>query len=429
MFKPSIPQTRSLDKQWQALFGDFVDRFALYLSRPQRHHFRHLILTMILWVGTHTINQLTEVQRYLWQRDQSNVNRFINRAPWKPAWLRRTRWQWVLEHLSAVLPAPYRDTTSAVVTGYLVIDDTVVRKTGQKMAGLGWHYSHADQQQVWGHAFVTALYVIAGYAYPVGVLLYQSQQACSQSGSKFRSKLELAAQLIAEFTPVPGTRTVVLFDSWYASSTLIQVALDRRFEVVCAVKSNRVLRKCAHAPYAQGISLDELATRTGMPVHLVTVNHRAYRVRQVDGYLKGNLRARIVISAAPSHKTRFYAHFQPEQEAVSPLDAQELLHHYSHRWPVETFHRNAKQLLGFDDYRLRSISGVERYLELVLIAYTLAETQRGLLASQDTDQPPPSLGDVCRQSQHHAQLLFVSWLYAQFERGMTVETVCHRLTG
>ncbi|MEW6525007.1 MAG: hypothetical protein AB1445_16030 [Bacillota bacterium] len=66
MLKPSIPQTRSLDKNWQALFGDCVDRFALYLSRPQHHHFRHLMLTMILWVGVHTINQLTEVQRYLW---------------------------------------------------------------------------------------------------------------------------------------------------------------------------------------------------------------------------------------------------------------------------------------------------------------------------------------------------------------------------
>ncbi|MEW6524695.1 MAG: transposase [Bacillota bacterium] len=85
-----------------------------------------------------------------------------------------------------------------------------------------------------------------------------------------------------------------------------------------------------------------------------------------------------MISAAPSHGTRFYAHFHPEPGAVSALDAQRLLTHYSHRWPIETFHRNAKQLLGFDDYQLRSTSGVERYLELVLIAYTLAETQRGL---------------------------------------------------
>ncbi|MEW6522020.1 MAG: transposase [Bacillota bacterium] len=282
-----------------------------------------------------------------------------------------------------------------------MIDDTVVRKTGKKMAGLGWHYSHADQQQVWGHSYVTAHYVIAGYAYPVGVL-YQSQRACSQSGSEFRSKLELAAQLIADFTPVPGTRPVVLFDSWYASSTLIQVALGRDFGVVCAVRRNLVLHECPHAPPARGISLAELATRTGMPDHLVTVNHRTYRVRHVDGYLKGNLRARIVMSAAPSHGARFYAHFHPRQEAFSTMDAQELLTHYSHGWPVETFHRNARQLLGFDDYRVRSAGGIERYLELVLIAYTLAETQRVLLASRDTDQPPPTLGDVCRQSPHHA---------------------------
>ncbi|MEW6524548.1 MAG: hypothetical protein AB1445_13530 [Bacillota bacterium] len=96
---------------------------------------------------------------------------------------------------------------------------------------------------------------------------------------------------------------------------------------------------------------------------------------------------------------------------------------------METFHRNTKQLLGFDDYQLRSAGGIERYLELVLIAYTLAETQPGLLGSRDTDQPPPSLGDVCRQSQHRAQTLFVRWLYTQFERGATVEAVCHRLTG
>lgn len=95
---------------------------------------------------------------------------------------------------------------------YLVIDDAVTKKTGKKMAGLGWHYSHTEGRKVWGHCYVTALYVIASFAYPVQVLLYQSKSECQEQGVRFKSKIDLAAEIIRNFKPVFRTRTAVLID-------------------------------------------------------------------------------------------------------------------------------------------------------------------------------------------------------------------------
>lgn len=419
--KPSIPHHRRADKSWQDQFENFMDRFAFYLSRPQQHHFRYLITTMILWVGVHTIAQLSQVQRHLWDRDQSNINRFINRAPWQAEWLRKIRWQWVREQIQAVLPSPCQ--AKAPVTGYLVIDDTVTKKTGKKMAGLGWHYCHSEGRKVWGHCHVTALYVIAGLAYPVEVLLYQNRSVCQ---GKFRSKIDLAAQIISAFQPVSGTRTVVLFDSWYSSEAVIKAALSRGFEVVCALKSNRVVGKTPEASRVESSPLKVLTDT--LDVHLVTVNNHSYQVRRLTGYLKGSLKATILITDAPEQKTKFLAHFHPEDEAA-PLSSGEILSHYVNRWPIETFHRNAKQLLGFNHYRLRSTVGIKRYLEVLLMAYTVIENRRGLLALKDPDQPPPTLGEVCSLEQSESLAAFVVWVYDQFQRGTPVETVCRRIAG
>ena len=326
--KTSIKYKKEADMGWQDHFEQFLSRFAFYLSRPQLHHLRHLIITMVLWVGVHTISQLSQVQRHQWCRDQSNINRFINRAPWKAEWLRKIRWQWVCEQIRSVLPAPYSASAKAPVTGYLVIDDTVTKKTGKKMAGLGWHYSHTEGRKVWGHCYVTALYVIAGFAYPVQVLLYQSKSTSQEQGARFKSKIDLAAEIISNFKPVPGTRTVVLFDSWYASETVIKAALKRGFEVVCALKSNRVIYNHPGAPRVTATTLADAAAKTGLAAHLVTVNNRTYLVRQLSGYLKGALKATILSTESPAQGTKYLAHFHPDQKGAEPLNSEAILTHY-----------------------------------------------------------------------------------------------------
>lgn len=160
----------------------------------------------------------------------------------------------------------------------------------------------------------------------------------------------------------------------------------------------------------------------------MTVNNHPCQVRRLEGYLKGGIKATILITDAPEQGTKYLAHFHPEDEAA-PLSSEEVLTHYANRWPIETFHRNAKQLLGFNHYRLRSTAGIKRYLEVLLLAYTVIENRRGLLALKDPDQPPPTLGEVCRVEQSESLAGFVIWVYDQFQRGIPVETICRRLAG
>ena len=40
-------------------------------------------------------------------------------------------------------------------------------------------------------------------------------------------------------------------------------------------------------------------------------------------------------------------------------------------WPIERFHRDAKQSLGLEDYQVRKIRGVKRHIAMVFFAYVL----------------------------------------------------------
>jgi hypothetical protein len=103
-----------------------------------------------------------------------------------------------------------------VVTGYLIFDDSVdVKPKGDKMSGLGMHYSHSDGRVVKGHCMFAGLYVLLGNRCPLQAHLYRSKQVCEQEGEPLQSKTDLAAEEIEHFEPVKNTHTHVLIDSWY----------------------------------------------------------------------------------------------------------------------------------------------------------------------------------------------------------------------
>lgn len=56
--------------------------------------------------------------------------------------------------------------------------------------------------------------MLLGRRCPLAPLLYQQQAVCAARGLPFQSKIDLMEQHIRTFTPVAGTRTPVLLDSW-----------------------------------------------------------------------------------------------------------------------------------------------------------------------------------------------------------------------
>ncbi len=51
--------------------------------------------------------------------------------------------------------------------------------------------------------------------------------------------------------------------------------------------------------------------------------------------------------------------------------AKRILETYLRRWPVETFYQDGKQLLGLDEYRMRTAEPLQKHWSLVFVAYSL----------------------------------------------------------
>ncbi|MDQ5853377.1 MAG: transposase, partial [Chloroflexota bacterium] len=231
---------------------DFAATFRPCFSRPQHRYFEIVLLALLLCQEAKTLTAL--VRHVAVQVTLSGLSRFLAKAPWSTAEVAQT-WRTRFDTQVAPLVAaeqvrqraaqpPRRGRPKApVVTGYLIGDDSTMHKVrGKKMAGLGKHYSTTAGTRVVGHSLVQGLYVVQGRHCPLEPQLYRQQAVCATEQVPFQSKIDLMDHLIRTFQPLPGTRTHVLLDSWYAAKRLWKTARGRGFHISTGLKCNRMLR-------------------------------------------------------------------------------------------------------------------------------------------------------------------------------------------
>jgi len=112
--------------------------------------------------------------------------------------------------------------------------------------------------------------------------------------------------------------------------------------------------------------------------------------------------------------------------------AQQILAKYLKRWPIETFYRDGKQLLGLDAYRTRTFDAVEAHWCLVFVAYSILHLD---------SLPPPStkakgnrpttpsktIGEVCRQQGQALIEQLILFAHDRLEQGISAAEVFSRL--
>jgi hypothetical protein len=418
---------------------NFLELFRPCFSRRQWKYFVTVLLGLIEQEGRHTLKGMLAS---VWEKvSLSGLSRFLALWPWSPAevahiWQADFRQEMVepvqAEHrrLRAERPKRRGRPKATVVTGYLILDDSVHSKPkGKKMAGLGRHYSATEKKVVNGHCLFSGLYVLLGRRCPLEPRLYRQKAVCQREGVPFQSKVDLAVAEIETFAPVAGTHTHLLIDSWYHCRRVRRAAQRRGWDVSGGLKSNRLIRIDTPEGKREWVRLSEYAATLGdadwtealWPSqeggHPVYVHAVRTWVRKLGPTLVLITRESLT---QPLAEARYWG------STLLNADAQTVIHILAVRWEIETLFENDKDLLGSDHYQVMSATAIVRFWTLVSCLAYFLDKQR---ASLQTERPGEHVtwGDARRAIQAEHQRNLLVWLEDQFRSGVTAGQLYARL--
>ncbi|MDG7016447.1 MAG: IS701 family transposase [Nitrososphaerota archaeon] len=310
---------------------------------------------------------------FLEYRNQASMNNFITDSTWDDGEFHRAVIQMVKDEVGK----------QGVRHGTLVIDDTFLEKSGEEMEGVGWFWDHSQNKSILAHNVVSTHYIAGKFHVPLDFDIYVKRKDCADK-KQFRTKVEIAKELVEKAAGYGIPVDVVVFDSWYMSEELTSFIREKGIEAyVAEEKGDRIVLS------------DDSKTETNLSDWAKTIPKESFEPVQVYTSLLGEKRTlhAFCTSVRMKHldgtKVRMVVSYKDERLDASGegpsfyvtnmrfWESKKILQTQAMRWPIEGFHRDAKQSLGLEDYQVRKIKGVKRHIAMVFFAYVLLQLGAG----------------------------------------------------
>ena len=384
-----------------------LEEFRPCFSKPQFRNFSTYTLGLIACEGKKNIDTINRC--FLNAKDQSSLNRFLTQSPWNLQKLEEKRLS-----MSRCLPVEEGS------TGYLLVDDTINRKTGKHMEEAGYHFDSAQGKAVWGHDIVTTHYVNGETEYPVRLSLYVKKKTCQKEQRVFKTKIQLAIGQIEAFMPPAGTNVVVAFDSWFFCRQIVEAVAAKGWDWVTQAESNRLV--CLNG---------EEANVTALASGLLEKQFKTVKVKGEEFSLCGfevwmsKVGSVKLVVAKEKEEDGFHFYVSNRLD----WSAKQVLLAYKVRQSIDVFYRDAKQNLGLEAYQMRRGRGAIIHWHLAFNAYTLLALLRrsACLDSRLLRRCLATLGDVCRYVKDQCFRRLVDWIYQKFKHQAKPETIYRQL--
>jgi hypothetical protein len=243
---------------------------------------------------------------------------------------------------------------------FLIVDDTLAKKTGKKIPGCGWHKDHAQNMaNVFGHQWVLSALLCKDFLLPLWAKLYHPKG--TRGCGPFQTKITLAQKIIRALAlPVP-CKLYVLADSWYWAKTLVQVCRKCGYHMISQLKSNSVL--WVHGEKTNVTSLLDLVSSYRKVSLFVYGKTKTLHIAKFIGDIKGLGKVTVVVVKEKRKKPIYLVCTNIHLPAI------DIIKYYAKRWKIEQMIKDLKQRLGFGDYQVRNLQAIQRHVALVLLSY------------------------------------------------------------
>ena len=252
---------------------------------------------------------------------------------------------------------------------------------------------------------------------------------------QFHTKLDLAIEWVEAAIAHKLPFSVVLFDSWYLADDVVKLLRRRKKDWISILKKNRNLetnsfvlkdadgkRIPLEGPHIQVAALVPLIPATAY--RPLTVGDKTYWTFTLAVRLPELGKVRLVISFEKADLTGTYAVLITNR---ADWTAQRIIATYLERWPIETFYQDGKELLGLDEYQMRTAEAIQKHWCLVFVAYSLLHLECLPPSPTKSRLPLKTIGEACRQQAQALIEALILQTHERLQQGQTAADIFAQL--
>jgi hypothetical protein len=326
--------------------------FSEIFSRPSFKLFSSFVIGFIqLGKETHTSSMVQSLSFSFLHRSLSSFTRFLGQNVW------------TLEEVAdtALEQFFHRLRIKAHSVLFLIVDDTIIQKTGKKIPGCAWHRDHAQKAYVFGHQWVLSALLYKDFLLPLWAKLYHPKG--TKGCGSFQTKITMAKKILQTLRlPIP-CKVYLLVDSWYWTKELAKLCRKYGYHMISQLKTTSVLFMNGKKTKVTTLSIIHSAYRE-VSVFIYGKN-KTLKIARFVGFIQGLGKVAVVVVKEKRKKDSYLV------STNLHLSALDIVKYYAKRWKIEQMIKDLKQRLGFGHYQVRNSQAIQRHVALALLSYCI----------------------------------------------------------